>query len=181
MDNLPSKSNKNSLVNQERFSREVSAQKSNANNLLNRKLNMLQRVFPSVEQKAAKKHMAAILEQESKSEIEKHRMSNEFFNQALQATFDDVLTRGVVTIQKEQSKDFVRIEKDTIKEINQMMIEFFQQMEKDENQILEMKSERLRNRQLDMLDDRITEFEVTVQHLMKKLEDATKKSVGKKD
>lgn len=181
MDNLPNKSDKNSLVNQEKFSKEISNQKSKTQILLNKKLSLLQRMFPSVEQKAAKNHIKEILEQESKSELEKHRMSNEFFNQALQATFDDVLTRGVVTIQKGQSQDFLKISADTIKEINQMTLAFFKQMELDEAEILKMKSERMRTRQISMLEDRINEFEDTVQYLMQKLKDAAKKSVGKKE
>jgi len=181
MTNLPNKSSNNSLINQDQFASEANAQKSQAKGLLNKKLTMLQRIFPNSEEKVAKAHVKNILEQEAKSELEKHRMANEFFTQALQATFDDVLTRGVVKIQTEQSRDFVKVEKETIQEINQLMMEFYEQMARDEERILQMPNKRLRDRQFNMLDDRYTEFERTVQHLMQKLEDATKKTVGRKD
>jgi CHASE3 domain sensor protein len=181
MDNLPKKNNHNSMVNQEKLSRDITDRKTGAQGLLNRKLTVLQRVFPSIEDKASKKHTKLMLDQESKSEIEKHRMSNEFFNQALQATFDDVLTRGIMAIQKGQSKDFVKISSDSIREINQLMMEFFEDMEKDEERIAQMKSDKLREKQNDMLYDRIDEFEITVTQLMQKLKDAANKSVGKKE
>ena len=47
--------------------------------------------------------------------------------------------------------------------------------------MFEMKSENMRNRQLKMLNDRIDEFERTIKNLMQKYEDATNKSVGKKE
>jgi hypothetical protein len=180
MDNLPNKKNEGSLVNQEKFSNELSIQKDESKKLLNKKLDLWGRLLPSVEQKAAKKHMQAILEQESKAEIEKHRMANEFFTQALQATFDDVLTKGVVTIQEGQTKDFAKRKAALAIEISELSHNFFIQMDTDYAKLNEIKNDNLRDKQESMLDSRTDEFVRTVSHLMEKFEDATKKSVGKK-
>lgn len=181
MSNLPKKNDNNSLVNHDNFAKEIGDKKNDAQLLLKRKVTLLQRIFPTVEQKETIKHSAAILEQESKSDLEKRRMHNEFFNQALQATFDKYLTEGAESIQKGLTSNFAANKAALDKEIVNLTKNYFNQMEIDEEDIFKMKSENMKTRQMKMLNDRIDEFERTIQNLMQKYEDATNKSVGKKD
>ncbi|NER12900.1 hypothetical protein GWK08_05580 [Leptobacterium flavescens] len=176
-----SNNNKNELVNQDHFSNEINQKKSEAQRLLNRKMTLLQRIFPSVEQKEAIKHTKITLAQESESDLEVRRMHNEFFKQALQATFDKVLTEGTESIQEGLTRKFTANKATLDKEIVKLTKEYFEEMEAFENEIFQIKSDRMRSRQLNMLDKRIDEFERTVNNLMKKYEDTHNKSVGDKN
>jgi len=180
MSNLPKK-NSSEMVNQDQFSQDMASKKTDAQVLLAKKRNLLSRILPSVEDKVAKQHSKAILEQESSADLEVRRMSNKFFNDALKATFDEILTKGLEQIKERKADDFSQRKADLNVKITRRTKDFFSQMEKIEGEVLEVKNERSRKRQLKMIDQRYDEYETTVNSLMQEYDDSHNKSVGDKD
>ncbi|NOQ25507.1 MAG: hypothetical protein GQ564_09130 [Bacteroidales bacterium] len=181
MSNLSNRNNEKSLVNTDDVAQEIGNKKIDAQHILSKKVGMLQRIFPSVEQKLAVAHSKEILEQESKSDVEVRRMHNEFFKQALQITFDKVLTEGAESVQMDLTTKFTENKFNLDKKVVQMTVEYFDEIEKLEEKAFETKSENIKTRRLRMLNERMDEFERTVSSLMKKYEDTHNKSVGKKN
>lgn len=180
MSNLPKRKDESGLINTDNFAKEIGNKKIDAQLILSRKLSMVQRIFPSVEQKIAIAHSKEILEQESKSDVELRRMHNEFFKQALQITFDKVLREGAEAVQEKLTSQFTINKFNLDKKIVQMTDEYFDAMEALEEKAFATKSANTKERRLRMLNERMDEFERTVSNLMQQYEETHHKSVGKK-
>ncbi|CAL2095766.1 conserved protein of unknown function [Tenacibaculum sp. 190524A02b] len=179
MNNEITNTNNNGLVNQENSANEIRNKKEIAQQILNRKISFLDRIAPSKEIRETMKYKADVLMQEAKSDLETRRMHNEFFRQGLAETFNKILIEGKKEIRGKLTRDGVKMKAQLDEIVNEISILYYDKMEKLEESIMQTKSENMRNRKLQMLEDRLNEFDMTVKILMQKYQDINNEGVDK--
>lgn len=171
--------NRGELVNKDNVADEVQQKKEVAQLILNKKITFLDRLAPSNEVKETLKYKAEVLKQEAKSDLEVRRMHNEFFRQGLAETFNKILIEGKKEIRGNLTREGVKAKAMLDDFVNEISILYYDKMEKLEESIMQTKSDNIRNRKLQMLEDRLNEFDMTVKILMQKYQDINNEGVDK--
>lgn len=179
MNNKLTNPNKAELVNKDNFANEIHHKKEVAQLILNKKISFLDRLAPSKEVKETLKYKADVLKQEAKSDLEIRRIHNEFFRQGLTETFNKILIEGKKEIRGNLTKDGVKMKAMLDEIVNEISMLYYDNMEKLEESIMLTKSENTRTRKLQMLEDRLNEFDMTVKILMQKYQDINNEGVDK--
>ena len=165
--NLPAAiGSSNELIKIEKHQEEIEGNNKFAMEIMNRKLSFIENLLPSKEQKIARELRGNLIKQQGEASLEKSRMNNEFFRQALKETYDKILRDGKEAGRRE-SADRGTVNKAALdSKISKLTEDYFNEMEKLEEAIFETKSENIKERKRRMLNDRMGEFEGTVKILM---------------
>ena len=165
--NLPAAiGSSNEIIKISKHQDEIEGNNKFAMEIVNRKLSFIEQLLPTKEQKIARELRGKLIVQQGEASIERSRMNNEFFRQALKETYDKILRDGKEASRRE-SADRGTVNKAALdSKITKLTEDYFNEMEKLEEAIFETKSENIKERKRRMLNDRMDEFENTVKILM---------------
>jgi hypothetical protein len=176
--NLPNAiGNSKEIIKLDKHQEEIEGQNKFAKEIMERKISFIQRLLPTSEQKIAIQLKGQLIEQQGSATLERCRMNNEFFRQALKATYDMILKKGLEANQRELAETGIINKAALDSKISKLTEDYFNEMEKLEESILETKSDNIQQRKHRMLTQRMDEFEGTVTILMEQYKSINEKEV----
>jgi len=165
--NLPNAiGNSKEIIKLDKHHEEIEGQNKFAMESTNRKIGFIERLLPSKETRIVIDLKAKLIKQQGEASIERSRMNNEFFRQALKSTYDFILRKGLEANKREMAETGIINKAALDSKITKLTEDYFNEMEKLEEAIFNTKSENIKQRKQKMLIARMDEFEATVTILM---------------
>ena len=156
---------------------QLQTEESFSNKILETHRGILSRLMPSAADKEIEEFKADLIKTQATSRLELFRQYKEFQRQSLRDALDALLVKGKIGLRGETAEFFATQYRELETSVTQIVNDFLDDCEKRLEDAESTKNELIREKRIQMVENRIEEFTQAVEILMARFSDIIKEGV----